>query len=47
VRRNAPVACRICGRLRARTLMQRDIYGDEWECRSAKDCDAAVEGKRP
>jgi hypothetical protein len=37
--------CRICGRRRVRTLLRRDIYGDEWECRSAKDCDAAVEGR--
>lgn len=31
--------CRLCGRLRPRRLMQRDVYGDEWECRSGRDCD--------
>lgn len=34
------VTCRICFRYRPVRFMQRDIYGDEWECRGVKGCEA-------
>jgi hypothetical protein len=37
--------CRICGRRRARAFLRLCIYGDEWECRDGKGCDAVFWGR--